>query len=182
MVEQKLDKLFNKMEEGFSAIREDLNSFKAYVGTQLNNIKSTVDINTTSIKKIEQEVRMLKAEKITLQAQLKETKDTLDDQVNRNCRQTLIFWGIAEKEKEDDFNATTKVLAETLSNFSDMTTASINEHLDRVHRGGKNTNGKPRPSFARFTTWKHSQLYKQLVIDYFNSTIGCKRSYIKKAS
>jgi len=40
----------------------------------------------------------------SLESEVQSLKDALDNQVNRNCCQTLVFWGVPEAPDEGNFN------------------------------------------------------------------------------
>ena len=94
------------------------------------------------------------------------TKD-LDDQTNRNMRNTLVFYGIREST-EEDWDKTSKTLATYLSKLTrNKKLNQITYDIDRAHRSANNPDKKdePRPIFAKFTTWKNAQFYKSLIIN-----------------
>jgi len=111
-----------------------------------------------------------------LNSQVNKNKDlsrTLDDQVNRNLRKTLIFRGISGTSDES-WSKTSDKLAKFLSDI-DCNHLSVNEVLhdiDRAHRPNTNevtpnaNRNSPPPIFVQFNTWKSAQYYMKSVIDY----------------
>ena len=188
----KLDKMYENLTKDFVGVHDDITEFKAYIGNQLNTIKLSIETNTTGIsnqavklrdfeniqiqngqkiKSLEDEISGLKLTSSvepdlqSLQSEVQSLKNALDDQVNRNCRQTLVFWGVPEAPDEGN-DKTTTILADVLAKASNTVTENVRIHLDRVHRGRKSNNdGKPRPIFAKFTTWRDAQDYKQHIIE-----------------
>jgi len=172
-------------------VNKNLSEFRGYVGTQLSGLKSRIDnleqsnervaecfslINDNKIKlaDLESEQSNINFENISLKnslsqlsLELKSTQDKLDDQVNRGMRSTLIFRGIPE-EGNETWDKTMKTLCTTLANIDpSLDLSQLERNIDRAHRGGhSNQNGKPRPIFAKFSSWKQSELVKSAVISH----------------
>ena len=98
--------------------------------------------------------------------EISELNATVDDQVNRGLRSTLIFKGIPEQTKES-WSDTTNILINTLATLFDWDPNTLTSDIERAHRGtreGKNTN-KPRPIYVKFHSWRSSEDIKIMVIE-----------------
>ena len=201
---EKLNKFYDVLNKDILNVLNEITEFKVFIGTQLNDIKVSVESNTKSIQFMRQEIdetkssltarisqleidlEHIKAKRSideipldnslmlndssqnshlnSLEKQVKDLKEALDDQVNRNCRQTMVFWGVPENQGEN----TTTVLADVLAKATKTKRPTVLQYLDRVHRGklSEKYPNNPRPIYAKFTTWKHAQNYNQNLIKY----------------
>lgn len=103
-----------------------------------------------------------------LQASVNELKEanrnlsaSLDDQINRSMRSTLIFKGIKE-EPHETWEETEKILAETISRHLEIDLDKVSDMIERAHRGRNETSDRkvPRYVFVKFFSWKDSETVK----------------------
>lgn len=97
----------------------------------------------------------------SLEAEIKSLHVTVDDQINRSLRKTLIFKGIPENPKET-WEATEKSLATAISKTLDMDITLAERLIERAHRGRRNDKyDGPRHIYAKFYSWKDSERIKE---------------------
>lgn len=134
--------------------------------------------NKEQISEIVDRVEDLQTEQQGYAAKIKYLEDKLDDQVNRSMRSTLVIKGI--EGTESSWEDTKNKLSNIISNLTENKSANIIESwIERAHRLKRNntsnsnndTNNNPnraRPIniVAKFTSWKHSEEVKRIIINY----------------
>ena len=111
-------------------------------------IRSTAGENKTEIEKLAIRVNHVEQENTNLKGilnivtktndaqavQISTLRHRLEDQTNRNCRQTLIIRGIREKPNET-WKDTKQLLAETLATVCKLDKKKLPTQIMRAHRG-----------------------------------------------
>ena len=188
--EEKHNKLSLELTQKYTTIESSLKDFRMYVGSQITNTKERMDkieeripddINLNSLKTqiatLQLETNEIKA-KLDIETTRNNTLEkSLDDQVNRNLRKTLIFRGIKE-DKNETWSQTSKKLATYLSHIDHNYYRSndILQDIDRAHRASPKDQddqdhqdhlpAKSKPIFVQFNSWKAAQYYLKSVINY----------------
>ena len=144
-VRKLLDEKFEKIDEKLSAQDIKLNDLKTLsegidtkfieLRKSVNEVSDTVKVHSTKLD--EHEERLLQLE------------NELDDQINRNMRNSLIFKGIPEVADES-WEQTKNSICNFSSKIYNTTESSICDRIERAHRRGKRINNHHRPIFARF--------------------------------
>ena len=168
------------------------NSIKS-LGTQIEGISVRVTANENAIKehseKIHTNIDDIKTNKHELDNLVNKVNKleednvrlakSLDEQIDRNMRETLIFTGISGSEKSWD--ETKNKLAQTLAKLEKKKVAEKDdqytyddfyEGIVRAHRGGKGQKGENK-IFAKFSS--------QQIVDHVKTlSLGIKDIYINQ--
>ena len=100
--------------------------------------------------------------------EIEELQNSMEDQINRGMRSTLIFKGIKEEENEFSWEDTTNVLANQLSPILNCDPMQIVGDIERAHRG---KGSKSRNIYVKFNSWKASDQISKLIIKANRSKI-----------
>ena len=95
-------------------------------------------------------------EKLVEQAKkIHELEENIEDQINRNSRDTLVIRGIKKENQEKTWNNTSHVLSSSLCGLFEWNPNQFLSDIERAHRGDhKNPNS---PIYVKFISWKFSQ-------------------------
>jgi len=146
--------LKNYIGERFDEVNKNLTEFRGYVGNQLTEVKSrmdllenltsnnetTININRKDLDALTEEVQNLKSACTDLRSTTNTVEMNLDDSINRSMRSTLIFRGIPEHDKTDNsWEQATQSLINTLNELHSekFNIVSIKNDIERCHRSGK---------------------------------------------
>ena len=128
--------------------------------TNANTANELISTNSQDILNLNQQMAQLTDANIDLQK-------TLDDQINRNLRKTLIFKNVDETVgHQETWADTTQIIADLISRTSNenVDPNNIKASIERCHRGKGNLSNqsKPRLIFVKFNKWKDSEHTKDL--------------------
>lgn len=157
------------------AIHHELSSMKQEISRLDSALETATGIANNAMKLTEQlkkDVTLLKEENAYLKTQLRANKieqtknlESIEDNKNRQLRKTIIFKGIEEKKSGgENWEDTTAVLAESMSESLGTTVDAAKKMVERCHRARPNPNYKgtmPRPIFASFLDWRDSEATKE---------------------
>ena len=91
-----------------------------------------------------------------------ELEENIEDQVNRNSRDTLVIRGIKKENQEKTWNNTSHVLSSSLCGLFGWNPNQFLSDIERAHRGDyKNPNS---PIYMKFISWKVSQAVLDSII------------------
>ena len=92
-------------------------------------------------------------------------EESLDDQINRGLRSTLIFKGIKE-ERNETWEQTEEHLINIITRHTKLDRGAIEIMIERAHRGKSSTKSKgPSHIYVKFHSWKDSELVKYEFIE-----------------
>ena len=166
---QEIEKLLDKklVIHREQIMKELDDKWRTLVETNQKNIAA----NTTSIEGLEGEIEKLKTscdrQISDLEQQLSQCVNELDEQVNRSMRGNVIIKGIPEVESEgekENWDATKSIVTEHIASLSNENPDAVFRKLDRVHRGGKKDNDKPRHIYANFIYSTDASYYVDLSV------------------
>ena len=145
-LEKKLDIVERKLESVEETAHKALNQ-------AVTNRKDFVETNNT-VKEQQKEINTLKA--------------TLNDQIDRSLRSTLIFKGIPCEKTENSWEDTKNTLMNYLSTTFKWNSNDLNKDIERAHRGKVNRQGSKNEQsdaiYVKFGSWAISEAIKKEVI------------------
>ena len=143
LLNEQKDDILREMNVKFTEIRMDLKHVKEIAV----KAESQSAMNEATINQLITDVSDRKAANQKLKVQL-------DDQINRSMWKTLIFKGIKE-EPNESWEETEKVLCEVIARHLKTDVESVEEMVERVHRGKPSTERHgPRNIYMKFTHGK----------------------------
>ena len=192
MLESLLDEKLAKFEENLLAkideLKENLAATKGIAEKALalaRENQQKIDNLTLENAKFQQQITDLRTDK------LKVLEESIEDRTNRQLRKTLIFRGVAESPTET-WEETEKKLATVMHEVTGDPMSVTTEWIERCHRTGKPSSGKPsdesagmssnsgnytrkgpRVITAGFYDWKDAQ---HVLTAFMNNTIKNKSS------
>ena len=122
-----------------------------------------VEVCETTIDILKSENLVLK-EKIdrTQTEKLKNIEELIEDRTNRQLRNTLVIKGVADDRKETWEQTELKLVEEIVK--AGIVPKHARTMIERAHRGAPSEDQTgPRPIFARFFSWKDSELVKSAI-------------------
>uniref|UniRef100_A0A7M6DNF6 Uncharacterized protein n=1 Tax=Clytia hemisphaerica TaxID=252671 RepID=A0A7M6DNF6_9CNID len=178
----RMDSNHEQLTKKCELIDTNISEFRQYVGNEISKLKTKTNDNENKITILETTTDHLKADILNLSKKLSSLstekdrlEQTLDDQINRNLRKTLIFLGIKEEENEKCSKTASK-LATFLSNIDNKVNYDdVMTDIDRAHRPAgnrndrNNNNNKDRPIFVQFTSWKSAEYYFDSLVQHNRS-------------
>ena len=181
-----INKRHDELEQNFTAsitkINNKLENIEESINTHINNNMTEIQ----SVKKMcvqnSQELTVFKEQKIATidnalsnqQIEIEELKKQLDDQTNRNLRNTLIIKGVPQETSEISWDDTIKVLSTTLNKHCNRLSVDyIEESIERAHRGKPYQNDDTNQHhayqthsaiFVKFHSWQDADRILKCVI------------------
>ena len=126
--------------------------------TEILKLKSQIEVITTSITEKTNRINLL--------------EDTLNDQIDRNLRSTLIIRGLPKKADENTWDDTANVFADYMAqklNWNNNSRNMLFQDIERIHRGKENENSANHRSkipaiYVKFHSWKTAQnILKEII-------------------
>ena len=151
LLDQQKEQLVIEINTKFDELKADIEM----VRLAAERAESLAKANQNEIDEMKSEIAKLNDANTHLNA-------LLDDQINRNMRTTLIFKGIKE-EKDEGWEQTEDRLVDVLSRHLNLNKDNLKGMIERAHRGKhspSSTSSSPRHIYAKFSSWKHSELIK----------------------
>ena len=167
ITEQQLQNALNKAlkkqkEELLDAFSKELKGVKDDLKTltdKVDEIQKTADDALAKAKQNEADIKTFKAALSTSAETIKALENKLEDNVNRQCRKTLIIKGIKEKPNET-WDTTEQLVARKISEASNGDTSqdSALRMIERAHRSRPNKFKKGcRDIYAALYDWKDAE-------------------------
>ena len=152
------EKIIKKMDTKF----DELSTRIEIIDRKAEAAESLAKQNQNSISNLTSESTALQ-EKITEQAKkIHELEVNIEDQINRNSRDTLVIRGIKKENQEKTWNNTSHVLSSSLCGLFGWNANQFLSDIERAHRGDyKNPNS---PIYVKFISWKVSQAVLDSII------------------
>ena len=152
------EKIMEKMDTKF----DELSTRIEIIDRKAEAAESLAKQNQNSISNVTSESTALQ-EKIAEQAKkIHELEVNIEDQINRNSRDTLVIKGIKKENQEKTWNNTSHVLSSSLCGFFGWNPNQFLSDIERAHRGDyKNPNS---PIYVKFISWKVSQAVLDSII------------------
>ena len=152
------EKIIEKMDTKF----DELSTRIEIIDKKAEVAESLAKQNQNSISNLTSESTALQ-EKIAEQAKkIHELEVNIEDQINRNSRDTLVIRGIKKENQEKTWNNTSHVLSSSLCGLFGWNPNQFLSDIERAHRGDyKNPNS---PIYVKFISWKVSQAVLDSII------------------
>ena len=152
------EKIIEKMDTKF----DELSTRIEIIDRKAEVAESLAKQNQNSISNLTSESTALQ-EKIAEQAKkIHELEVNIEDQINRNSRDTLVIRGIKKENQEKTWNNTSHVLSSSLCGLFGWNPNQFLSDIERTHRGDyKNPNS---PIYVKFISWKVSQAVLDSII------------------
>ena len=162
-IEQVIDKKFSAFDFKIKNLEESVLSNT----NEISNIRAEIEeIHTINANQVI-EIAQLKHENTLMKNQIStqalstqniigELEERVEERTNRSLRQTMTFRGIKEIPNEK-WSDTKRILAESLAETCDVTYEDAEHSINRAHRSGRKSNGKPRVIYANFCRWDVTQ-------------------------
>ena len=152
------EKIIEKMDTKF----DELSTRIEIIDKKAEVAESLAKQNQNSISNLTSESTALQ-EKIAEQAKkIHELEVNIEDQINRNSRDTLVIRGIKKENQEKTWNNTSHVLSSFLCGLFGWNPNQFLSDIERAHRGDyKNPNS---PIYVKFISWKVSQAVLDSII------------------
>ena len=154
---------FNTLNENITANRELITAAAATADAA----KVLAEDNQRRIDSLEKHLEELEGDKNRLAEQnayqtiqINVLNRRLEDQTNRNSRNSIIIKGIPEREGgENSWDETRDVVCNALAPILDKTPVEISRTIERIHRGpqSKHNTNTPRLIHARMYDWNTVQ-------------------------
>ena len=152
------EKIIEKMDTKF----DELSTRIEIIDRKAEAAESLAKQNQNSISNLTSGSTALQ-EKIAEQAKkIHELEENIEDQVNRNSRDTLVIRGIKKENQDKTWNNTSHVLSSSLCGLFGWNPNQFLSNIERAHRGDyKNPNS---PIYVKFISWKVSQAVLDSII------------------
>ena len=152
------EKNIEKMDTKF----DELSTRIEIIDRKAEAAESLAKQNQNSISNLTSESTALQ-EKIAEQAKkIHELEENIEDQVNRNSRDTLVIRGIKKENQDKTWNNTSHVLSSSLCGLFGWNPNQFLSDIERAHRGDyKNPNS---PIYVKVISWKVSQAVLDSII------------------
>ena len=162
---EKINDNITALSHRITALEDDVQKTQDNILALENEVtinKNNMNIQTTEMGN---DVRLLNV-------LVKELENQVEDQTNRNMRNTLIIKGIREDPTEKNWDDATNALVSHLTSIFDWDPDSLNADIERCHRGRKeavemrndNKRNQPRPIFVKFHSWKTAEQIRRRII------------------
>ena len=150
---QKIEDLERRIEEVEAKATEDINS--------LINRLAAVEATLHKLQHVEvpEQIREVKQENDSL-------REEIESRTNRQLRRTLVFKNIPERKDDETYSEVKALLAETISNYTDITQEEVFAGIERSHREAKRQGSSrvgKRKIFCAFLNWE----LPQKILDQF---------------
>ena len=152
------EKIIEKMDTKF----DELSTRIEIIDRKAEAAESLAKQNQNSISNLTSGSTALQ-EKIAEQAKkIHELEENIEDQVNRNSRDTLVTRGIKKENQDKTWNNISHVLSSSLCGLFGWNPNQFLSNIERAHRGDyKNPNS---PIYVKFISWKVSQAVLDSII------------------
>ncbi|XP_029831285.2 uncharacterized protein LOC115316122 [Ixodes scapularis] len=135
-IDKTLHKLLERQQDIVGAFNE-IKSNQRKVEARMTGIEKCVE----SFKNVETKIDACSTTMVTLKQTIGSLENKVDDLENRMRRNNLVFFGIPESQNETKSDLEQAVVSEILRDKLDIENAEV----ERLHRIGKPSTGKPRP-------------------------------------
>ena len=165
----------DKLEDKFNNIARDNRQKCEEIEARCTDVENKASANFNSLderfKQLEDRLHTLQTVEIPEQVrQLKQENEQLKEEVenrtNRQLRRTLVFKNIPERKDDESYFEVKALLAETISQHTDISQQEVFAGIERSHRERKRENGTregKRKIFAAFLNWE----LPQKILDQF---------------
>ena len=152
------EKIIEKIDTKF----DELSTRIEIIDRKAEAAESVAKQNQNSISNLTSESTALQ-EKIAEQAKKRhDLEENIEDQVNRNSRDTLVIRSIKKENQEKTWNNTSHVLSSSLCGLFGWNPNQFLSDIERAHRGDyKNPNS---PIYEKFISWNVSQTVLDSII------------------
>ena len=142
---------------------DQVDSILSNLTQNMEKIQQTANDAQTAAEEAKSMARNNQSEINELTDKIGKLEASLDDQINRNMRTTLVFNGINGTERS--WNETSSILAQTINEIKPD--IDCKNWIERAHRAKQNGNtSKPLPIIAKFCSWQHSEEIKSIIINH----------------
>ena len=156
-----LDELKSALQDNKEDILREINVRFTEIKMDMKHVKEVAVRAESQASKNEATILKLQGDLSALEAVNKSLFESLDDQINRSLRTTLIFKGFKE-EPHETWIQTEKTLSEVIARQLNMDVGQVEDMIERAHRGNASqTRQGPRHIYAKFYSWKDSELIKE---------------------
>ena len=176
-VKKVTEKIIGKMDTKF----DELSTRIEIIDRKAEAAESLAKQNQNSISNLTSESTALQ-EKIAEQAKkIHELEVNIEDQINRNFRDTLVIRGIKKENQEKTWNNTSHVLFSSLCGLFGWNVNQFLSDIERAHRG--DYKNPISPIYVKFISWKFSQAVLDSIIQANRSrqnNISASQKYSEK--
>ena len=161
-MDNNVKKITEKITEKMDTKFDELSTRIEIIDRKAEAAESLAKQSQNSISNLTSESTALQ-EKIAEQAKkIHELEVNIEDQINRNSRDTLVIRGIKKENQEKTWNNTSHVLSSSLCGLFGWNPNQFLSDIERAHRGDyKNPNS---PIYVKFISWKVSQAVLDSII------------------
>ena len=162
-VSEGLSEKIDKYGQAFESIDERLDKLEEKNATydkkleELDEKVATIAALTARVEELEGKLKRQEAE---IPAEIKRIDELVESRTNRQLRKTLIFKNIDETKADESYDEVKELLAQTISENTDISYDDAFDGIDRAHRESPKADGKrqgKRFIYAAFLNWGMSQ-------------------------
>ena len=162
-VSEGLSEKIDKYGQAFESIDERLDKLEERNATydkkleELDEKVATIAALTARVEELEGKLKRQEAE---IPAEIKRIDELVESRTNRQLRKTLIFKNIDETKDDESYDEVKELLAQTISENTDISYDDAYDGIDRAHRESPKADGKrqgKRFIYAAFLNWGMSQ-------------------------
>ena len=145
-----LEEIKKLLESHENDITSQINSKFYKLIADVDQVRDIVHMAETKATRNVTEIEELKSEISSLRDSNKALEDSLEDQINRGLRSTLIFKGIKEEHNES-WEQTEEHLINVITRHTKLHRDAVEPMIERAHRGKPSSNRKgPRHIYINF--------------------------------
>ena len=159
-----LEELKKLLESHKNDIISQINSKIDKLIADVDQIRDIAHMAETKATRNVTEIEDLKSEIYSLRDSNKALEDSLEDQINRGLRSTLIFKGIKEEHNES-WEQTEEHLINVITRHTKLHRDAVEPMIERAHRGKSSNPKGPRHIYVKFHSWKDSEQVKYEFIE-----------------
>ena len=136
-----LEEIKKLLESHENDITSQINSKFYKLIADVDQVRDIVHMAETKATRNVTEIEELKSEISSLRDSNKALEDSLEDQINRGLRSTLIFKGIKEEHNES-WEQTEEHLINVITRHTKLHRDAVEPMIERAHRGKPSSNRK----------------------------------------